>query len=200
VSGRDEFEVEALRLEEPGGRVLLEKFDAKLSRGERVLIKGDPAVTGPLFKALGGLWPWGHGRIALPAGGDVLFVPQRPFLPQGALRDALCYPRPPGAYARDEQLRVLGRTGLGWLAERLDTEDNWEQALPLHAQQRLALARVLLHRPSWVFMEEATDGFDGGGERAMLEVLDRELPGATLVAIRYRDGRDPMFGREIVVH
>jgi putative ATP-binding cassette transporter len=70
----------------------------------------------------------------------------------------------------------------------------------LHAQQRLALARVLLHRPSWVFLEEATDGFDGDGERAMLEVLDRELPGATLVAIRYRDGRDPIFGREIVVH
>jgi putative ATP-binding cassette transporter len=200
ASQRDEFEVEALRLEEPGGRVLLEQFDAKLRRGERVLIKGDPAVTGPLFKAFGGLWAWGRGRIALPSGGDVLFVSQRPFLPRGTLRDALCYPRPPAAYARDEQLRVLNRTGLGWLAERLDAVDNWEQTLPLHAQQRLALARVLLHRPSWVFLEEATDGFDGDGERAMLEVLDRELPGATLVAIRYRDGRDPIFGREIVVH
>jgi putative ATP-binding cassette transporter len=200
ASERDEFEIAGLRLEEPGGRALLERFDARVGRGERVLIKGDPAVTGPLFKALGGLWPWGRGRIALPAGGDVLFVPQRPFLPQGRLRDALCYPRPPDSFAPAELRRVLDRTGLDGLIERLDAEDNWEQALPLHAQQRLALARVLLHRPAWVVMEEATDGFDGEGERLMLDMLDRELPGAALVAIRYRDGHDSMFGREIVVH
>jgi putative ATP-binding cassette transporter len=199
-SGRDHLLIEGLCLAEPTGRVLLERFDARIRRGERVLIKGDSAVTGGLFKALAGLWPWGSGRIALPDDGEVQLVPQRPFLPQGTLREAICYPRPAAAFPQSEVLGALECTGLAWLAGRLDETVAWEQALPLHAQQRLAFARVLLHRPAWVIMEEVTDGFDGRSERLMLETLHRELPNSTLLAFRYRDGRDSLYQREIVVH
>jgi putative ATP-binding cassette transporter len=198
-SGHGELRLEGVALSESDGRPLLDPVDAVIGRGERVAIRSEPAVTGPLFRALGGLWPWGAGRIVLPADGEVDYVPQRPFLPQGSLRDALCYPRAPDSYRASVLRQALEVAGLGWLAERLDDEDDWEQALPLHAQQRLAFARVLLHRPAWVLMEEATDGFDGDGEREMLELLQRELPGVSIVAIRYRNGERSLYGREIVL-
>jgi putative ATP-binding cassette transporter len=198
-SGRGELRLEGVALAESDGSPLLDPVDAVIGRGERVAIRSEPAVTGPLFRALGGLWSWGAGRIVLPADGDIDYLPQRPFLPQGSLSEALCYPRAPGSYGTSVLRQALEVAGLAWLADRLDEEDDWEQALPLHAQQRLAFARVLLHRPDWVLMEEATDGFDGDGEREMLELLQRELPGVSIVAIRYRNGERSLYGREILL-
>jgi putative ATP-binding cassette transporter len=93
--------IRALRLAEQSGLVLIDGLDAEIHAGERVLVTGDPAVTTRLFKALAGLWPWGTGRIELPPHETVAFMPQRPFLPEGTLRDALTYPRT-GDGASDE--------------------------------------------------------------------------------------------------
>lgn len=198
-SGRGELRLEGVALAESDGSALLDPVDAVVGRGERVAIRSEPAVTGPLFRALGGLWPWGAGRIVLPADGEIDYMPQRPFLPQGPLSEALSYPRAPDSFRPADLRKALEVAGIGWLADRLDEDDDWEQALPLHAQQRLAFARVLLHRPAWVLMEEATDGFDGEGEREMLELLRRELPGTSIVAIRYRNGDRSHYTREIVL-
>jgi putative ATP-binding cassette transporter len=121
--------------------------------------------------------------VWLPVDGSILFVAQRPFLPEGTLREALCYPHPPDAFPISAIRHALECMGLSWIAQRLDERENWEQALPQRAQQRLGIARVLLQRPAWVFLQEATDSFDLKGERLILEMLHRELPNSTLLNI-----------------
>jgi putative ATP-binding cassette transporter len=193
------LEIEDLCIADPSGLILLEHFDAVIRRGERVLIGGDPAVTSSLFKVIGGLWPWGSGRVLLPKDGGFHFMPQRPFLPEGTLRQALCYPRPTDAFGDDTIRRALECAGVGWLAPRLDERDNWEQLLPLRAQQRLGFTRVLMQRPAWIFMEEATDAFDPKSERLILEMLHRELPDTALLSISFHSGLEKLHQRKIVL-
>jgi len=189
-----------LCIADPEGRILLERLDTEIRRGERVLVAGDPAVTSSLFKVIGGLWPWGGGRVLLPAEGSMQFMPQRPFLPEGTLRQALCYPRPADAFGNDAIHRALECSGSAWLAPRLDEHDNWEQALPLRAQQRLGFARVLLQRPAWILMEEATDAFDPRGERIILEMVQHELPDTAMLTISFHSGLEPLHHRKIVLN
>ncbi len=191
--------IEDLCIAEPSGLVLLEHFGAEIRRGERVLVTGDPALTSALFKVIAGLWPWGSGRVRLPEDGGVLFLPQHPFLPEGTLRSALCYPRPPEAFSDDAIRWVLECAGVGWLLPRLDERASWEQALPQRAQQQLAIARALLQRPSWIFVEEATDAFDPKGERLIVEMLWRELPDAAVVTISFHPGLERLHGRKLVL-
>jgi putative ATP-binding cassette transporter len=191
--------IEDLCIAEPSGQVLIEHFSANVRRGERVLVKGDPAVTGSFFKVLGGLWPWGRGRVSLPGDEPVAFMPQRPFLPDGTLRAVVCYPLGPEAFDDADVRYALECAGLAWLAPRLDQRDDWEKALPLRAQQRLGFARVVLQRPAWVFMEEATDAFDPKDERLVLEMLHRELPDATLITISFHPGLEGLHQRELVL-
>jgi putative ATP-binding cassette transporter len=127
-----------------------------------VLVAGDPVTA--FFKVIGRLWPWGSGRVLLPTDGPMLFMPQRPFVPVGTLRQALCYPRPPDAFSAGCIHYALECAGLAWLAPRLEESDNWEQILPLRAQQRLGFARVIMQRPAWLLMEETTDAFDPKGQ------------------------------------
>lgn len=198
-SGGDRLRIEGLSIVEPSGRVLLAHYSAEIRRGERVLVTGNPEVTGSFFKVMGGLWSWGSGRVALPGDGDLLFVPQHSFLPEGTLRAALSYPSPPDAFADADARRALERTGLATLVPRLDETDNWEQSLPLRVRQQLGLARVLLQRPAWVFMQEATDAFEPEGERRMLELLQAELPGTTLVTISFHPGLAALHQRELAL-
>ena len=107
-----------------------------------------------LFKVIGGLWPWGSGTVRLPEDGRVGLMTQRPFLPEGPLRNALSYPLPSGTFSDAEIHRALECTGLAWLPSRLNESNNWEEALPLLVLQRLGFARILLQRPGWVIMED----------------------------------------------
>jgi putative ATP-binding cassette transporter len=198
-SERTHLVIEDLCIAEPSGRILLDHFSVDIRRGERVLIEGNPAATGSLFKVIGGLWPWGSGRVLLPAEGSMLFVAQRPFLPEGTLREALCYPHPPDSFPASAIRRVLECVGMAWLAPRMDDRDNWEQVLPQRAQQRLGIARVLIQRPVWVFLEEATDAFDPKGERLILEMLHRELPNATLLNISFHPGLRKLHHRTLIL-
>lgn len=198
-SERPHLVIEDLCIAEPTGRILLEHFSVDIRRGERVLITGDSAVTGCLFKVIGGLWPWGSGRVRMPADGSMLFIAQRPFLPEGTLRETLSYPRPPETFPDASIRHALECAGLAWLSTRLEERSNWEQALPQRAQQRLGFARILLHRPAWVFMEEATDAFDPKGEKLILEMLHRELPNATLLNISFHPGLRRLHHRTLVL-
>ena len=197
-SERSRVEIDDLCITEPSGHILLEHFSVSIRRGERVLIEGNPAMTTSLFKVLGGLWPWGSGRVLLPADG-VLFVAQRPFLPEGTLREALCYPNPPEAFSTSVICHALECSGMAWLAQRMDKPENWEQALPLRSQQRLGIARILLQRPAWVFMEEATDSFDPKGERLIFEMLCRELPNSTILHISFHPDLRNLHHRTVLL-
>ncbi|MBI5594285.1 MAG: ABC transporter ATP-binding protein/permease [Deltaproteobacteria bacterium] len=198
-SERARLVIEDLCITEPSGHILLENFSVDIRRGERVLIEGNPAVTGSLFKVIGGLWPWGSGRVWLPAKGNMLFVAQRPFLPEGTLRETLCYPHPPDAFPGPAIHHALECVGMAWLAPRMDERDNWEQVLPQRAQQRLGIARVLLQQPAWVFMEEATDAIDPRGERLILDMLRRELPNATLLNISLHPELRQLYQRTLIL-
>jgi putative ATP-binding cassette transporter len=199
-AGGPRLVIEELCIAEPSGRILLEHFSTNIRRGERVLVAGDPAVTNSFFKVLGGLWPWGRGRVRLPDGGDMLFMPQRPFLPEGTLREVLCYPRRPDGFPDRAVRHALECAGIGWLGPRLDKQESWEQALPLRAQQRLGFARALLQRPAWIVMEEATDAFDPKGERLILEMLRHELPDTALLTISFHPGLEQLHDRKIVLN
>jgi putative ATP-binding cassette transporter len=199
-SERSRLVIEDLCIAEPSGRLLLEHFHANIRRGERVLITGDSVVTSTLFKAIGGLWPWGSGRIWLPGSGNMLFVSQQTFLPEGVLRDSICYPHPPDAFPTATIRHALECAGLAWLAPRLEEWDNWEQVLAQRAQQRVGIARILLQQPTWVFMEEATDSFDLKGEQLILEMLRRELPNTTLLNISFRQELKKLYHQVLVVN
>jgi putative ATP-binding cassette transporter len=114
VSPSQCLEINDLVIADPAGHVLLEHFNAQIRAGERVLVSGDSAVTASFFKAIAGLWPWGSGRNSFPEGG-ARFMPQRPYLPEGTLRQSLCYPRPPDAFSDQTIGHALECAGVGWL-------------------------------------------------------------------------------------
>lgn len=196
---RKRIVIEDLCILDPSGRILLDRFCLALRRGERVLVAGEAEVAAKLFKVLGGLWPWGSGTIRLPDDAPIMLMPQHPFLPEGKLRDALCYPLPRGGFKDAEIRHALECTGLAWLAPRLETSDNWEEALPRLVRQRLGFARILLQRPGWVIMEEATNAFDPKAERLMFEMLRRELPNAGLLHISANPGLKRLHPRTVVL-
>lgn len=195
----DELVLRDLSLANPDGLLLVEHLDLVFQRGERVLIDGDASAATSLFKAVAGLWPWGNGEIRLPAGENIMFLSQRPFLPDGSLRAALSYPHPPGHFPIAALEHALHCAGLAWLAPRLEESDRWDAVLPLRAQQRLGIARLLLHRPAWVFIEEATDAFDPQGEDCMTEILLRELPDSSLLTVSFHSSLERFFTRKLVL-
>jgi putative ATP-binding cassette transporter len=137
--------------------------------------------------------------VELPAHARIAFMPQRPFLPAGTLREALCYPEPPEAWDTAAIRYALECAAVAWLGSRLDERADWENVLPLRARQRLGFARVLLQRPNWIVMEEASDAFDARGERLVLEMLRHELPDTTLVTISFHPGLEGLHERTIRV-
>lgn len=167
----------------PDGKVVVKHFDLEIQRGERVLIVGDPAAAIRLFRAVAGVWPWGSGRIALPAHTRVFFMPERPYLPHDTLRAALSYPGPYDAVSDEMATSALTRVGLDHLIPRLDDSDHWETVLAVPEQQRFGFARLLIRRPDWVFVEDATDSLDPQSEEELVRLMETEFPAATLLTI-----------------
>jgi len=170
----------------PDGHMVISGFDARVASGERVLISGEPGATVNLFKAVVGLWPWGRGRIEMPADARVFVMPQRPYLPIGPLRDAVCYPVAPEACGDRAIGEALRRVGLGHLTTRLDESATWDAVLSAGEQQRPGFARLLLHRPNWILIQEAIDALDAAGETEMVHLLRDEFPAATVINIGHR--------------
>ena len=182
----------------PGGEALLEQADLTLRPGELVVVTGrSGSGKSTLFRALAGIWPFGSGEVRRPAGHS-LFLPQRPYIPLGTLRHAVAYPAPPDAYADAAVREALAAVGLGGLAARLDEEENWSQRLSGGEQQRLALARALLARPDWLFLDEATASLDPEAEALMYRLLHERLPGTTIISIAHRPAVGEFHERHLV--
>lgn len=188
-----------LTITEPNGEVVIEPFDAEILPGDRVLIFGDPGAAVRLFRAVARVWPWGKGRIVLPAHTRVFFMSERPYLPHGSLRNALSYPHGHEIVEDDTVRAALQRVGLGNLASRLDEVAPWDEALAVSEQQRLGFARLLIRRPDWIFMEDATDALDPVGEEQMLRLLDEEFPKATVLTIGSHSSLEAHHQRKIVL-
>ncbi|MBI3917367.1 MAG: ABC transporter ATP-binding protein/permease [Betaproteobacteria bacterium] len=178
--------VEQLRLDLPDGAPLLAPFNASISEGEKVLVTG-PSGSGKstLFRALAGIWPFGVGTVRRPAS-RVLFLPQKPYLTVGTLREQVSYPAAPGTFDDASCRAALMDCGLPHLADRLDEEQHWAQRLSGGEQQRIAFARALLHRPQWLFLDEATSSLDEASETRMHRLLQECMPHATVISIGHR--------------
>jgi len=185
----DGLRLSDLCVEAPRGRALIEHANATILPGERVAITGQ-AGTGRtmLMRALAGIWPFGRGRIAEPPRERMLFLAQQPYLPIGSLRCAIAYPSAPDAFADEAITAALRDFGLESLVARLDEEEPWDQVLSVQEQQRLALARVLLHQPGWIFLDEATSNLDQETERKAYATLVEKVPRAAVVAVAERPG------------
>jgi putative ATP-binding cassette transporter len=171
------------------GSIIIDDATAEVRSGERVLIQGaSGSGKSTLFRAIAGLWPWGSGRISTPPEADMMFLSQRPYLPLGSLRAALCYPKSPDDLAPEQIEAALERCGLGEYRDLLDQQERWDRRLSLGQQQRVAFTRVLLHRPPWIFMDEATSALDEESQADMLSLFEVELSGTTILSIAHRPG------------
>jgi putative ATP-binding cassette transporter len=186
-AARFSIELRGLRIETPQGQQLLHVPARRLEPGQALLVTG-PSGSGKtsLLRAIAGLWRRGEGCIVLPGGDSLMFVPQRPYLPQGTLAEVLAWPQPAQAFAEMALQEVLGRVGLPTLAGRLHDSPAWAGRLSPGEQQRLQFARVLLQRPDWVFLDEATSALDEASEARLYRLLRTELPSTTLVSIGHR--------------
>lgn len=179
--------LEHLRLARPDGTLLIEDANAEIRRGDHIALFG-PTGAGKrtLLRTIAGIWRFGSGRIELPLGAKIAFLPQRPHIPIGTLRDAVTYPDPPGTVSDDRIRATLRGFDLGALADRLDESRHWQHYLSGGEQQRLALARTLLHEPDWIFLDEATSGLDEESERRAYALLREKLPRSAVVSIADR--------------
>jgi putative ATP-binding cassette transporter len=177
---------DSLSVSLPNGKVLVKDLDLNIAPGTHLLITG-PSGCGKstLIRSLAGIWPYCNGTISLPRSSSIMFMPQKPYLPLGTLRTALCYPHPDGHRPEDLQ-KVLEKCGLGYLAVLLDKDDNWSQVLSLGEQQRLAFSRVLLVKPDFIFLDEATASVDEKSEAVLYEMLTRNLPHCAVTSVGHR--------------
>jgi vitamin B12/bleomycin/antimicrobial peptide transport system ATP-binding/permease protein len=186
-AARKNLDIEALDLRLPDGREIVEGVSLRLAANEPVLLTG-PSGSGKstFFRAISGIWPYACGAITLPADADILLLPQRPYIPIGTLRAAVTYPAKPDRYDGAAMLGALRAAKLDDVIGELDSDDNWQQRLSGGEQQRLAIARAILAKPDWLFLDEATSAMDEMMEAEIYEILARKLPGTTIVSIGYR--------------
>lgn len=198
--GREVLRFENLQVQHADGAAVISDASAEIAAGERVLIVGESGTgKSTLFRAIAGLWPWGSGRLRIPPRNAMLFMPQRPYLPLGTLAAAVAYPAPARHFPPAALAAALERCGLDKLVSRLEEEERWDRILSLGEQQRLAFARLLLHRPRWVFLDEATAALDEENQAAMLSLFREELAGTSLVSIGHRPGLDAWHDRTLTL-
>jgi vitamin B12/bleomycin/antimicrobial peptide transport system ATP-binding/permease protein len=181
------FKVTDLDVKLPNNKILVDRLNLELATGDTLLIVG-PSGSGKstLMRAMAGIWPFGQGAILVPAGQSTLFLPQKPYLPLGTLRDVLLYPSA-GRAVSDEGIKEIMRLcKLDWLKEHLDKVEDWSHVLSLGEQQRIAFARALLQQPKWLFLDEATSALDEPAEQLMYLLLKEKLPGTALISVGHR--------------
>jgi vitamin B12/bleomycin/antimicrobial peptide transport system ATP-binding/permease protein len=185
----------------PDGRTIVEDANLDLVSEIPALFMG-PSGSGKstLFRAIAGIWPYGEGKIDLPPSAKVMLLPQRPYLPLGTLREALVYPGAPEQYDDATLRAAVVAAQLGHLLPKLDVEGLWQQQLSGGEQQRLSIARALLQKPDWLFLDEATTAMDEPMEAAIYQTLREKLPKTTIVSIGHRATIEKYHTRRLEMH
>ena len=182
-----DFVADEVNIHLPDGQALLPALSVNFAPGERVLVTGaSGSGKTTLFRVLAGIWPFGSGSVTKPQHAQVLFLPQRPYLNLGSLREQLCYPGPADSFSDAELLAALVACGLPHLVGRLGEERHWAQQLSGGEQQRVAIVRALLQQPDWLFMDEATSALDEPSEAALYGLLIARLPRTGIISIGHR--------------
>jgi vitamin B12/bleomycin/antimicrobial peptide transport system ATP-binding/permease protein len=184
----------------PNGTKLVSADGFSIRGNERTLVTG-PSGAGKstLFRALAGIWPYGNGSIAVPAQASLMMLPQRPYFPIGPLKAAIAYPAQADTFSSDRVSEVLIAVGLPQFAQRLQEDAHWNRMLSLGEQQRLGLARALLHAPQYLFLDEATASLDEASEAKLYRLLRKTLPATTIVSIGHRATLEAFHERNVVL-
>ena len=183
----EEMGLRELVVKLPNDVPLVTASNVAIRSGEHVLVTG-PSGAGKstLFRAIAGIWPYGSGAINVPANATLMMLPQRPYLPIATLKAAIAYPLPDNAFTSEDVAEMLSAVGLPKLAPRRDEEAHWNRMLSLGEQQRLGLARALLHAPQFLFLDEATASLDEPSEAKLYRLIAERLPHTTVVSIGHR--------------
>ncbi|KTB68581.1 hypothetical protein ALP97_04648 [Pseudomonas salomonii] len=193
----EQLVVKDLGMDLADGRRLLTDADMTVEPGQRVMLSGrSGSGKSTLLRAMGNLWPAGHGSIRLPAA-RYLFLPQKPYLPIGSLKAVLSYPQDDSTYPAERYAQVLETCRLPHLVSRLDEANHWQRMLSPGEQQRLAFARALLFAPQWLYMDEATSAMDEEDEANLYQALIDELPGLSIVSVGHRSSLKRFHGRHV---
>ncbi|WP_170182115.1 ABC transporter ATP-binding protein/permease [Phreatobacter stygius] len=201
TSGDGAIHIDNLSLAHRNGRVVIADASVVIEAGEKVLITGASGTgKSTLIRALAGLWPWGSGKITVPPGQSIAFVPQKPYIPMGTLKEALLYPHADIAVDNETIVTAMKRCGLGYLAKRLDDDEaKWDQTLSGGERQRVAFTRLLIQKPTIIIMDEATSALDEDSQNGLLELLREELAGSTVISVGHRAGLEEFHDRKITL-
>lgn len=179
-----EIKIDGLVIESPTGRTRLQEEHIEIKGGDRVLVVSDAGANKTLlFRAIAGLWPFGEGHVSMPKGELVTFMPRRPYLPQGTLRQVLSYPQPVAKFEQDDFKRALTAMGLGHLTADLDRNIRWDKDLGDEEQQGLAFARLALQKPAWIVIDEALEGLDEETREKAFAIFEKDLTKSAIVHI-----------------
>jgi putative ATP-binding cassette transporter len=192
--------LDGLEVDLPGGQPLVTNVNLSLGRGDSALLCG-PSGSGKstLLRAIAGIWPFGSGEIRMPSNSRVLFLPQKPYLPIGTLREVVSYPMPAGGVDEATLRQTLKEVGLPDLAHKLDENSHWALQLSPGEQQRIAFARALAQRPDWLFLDEATSSVDEATEAFLYRLVRNQLPGTTLFSIGHRSTLRRFHARQLLL-
>ncbi|MGB6486821.1 MAG: ABC transporter ATP-binding protein/permease [Steroidobacteraceae bacterium] len=190
------FVIDDLQIASPAGCTRLEGGRIEIKPGERVLVIGEPGAGKTLlFRALAGLWSWGAGRIVHPPGQDLYCMPRTPYLPAGALKEALAYPSTVDRFKDEDYARALDRLGLRRLVPQLNEVSRWDHDLNEDEQQAIAFARLMLHVPPWVLIDEALDSIDVSTRERVMDMFTRDLAHSGVIYIGRSDPKSGFFAR-----
>jgi vitamin B12/bleomycin/antimicrobial peptide transport system ATP-binding/permease protein len=192
--------VKGVDLQLPDGQPLIANVNLSLFRGDTVLLGGSSGSgKSTLLRAIAGIWPFGSGEIVGPADTRLLFLPQKPYLPIGTLREVVSYSMRAGGVDDASLREALVAVGLSNLAGRLDEAAHWALQLSPGEQQRIAFARALVQQPEWLFLDEATSAVDEASEVRLYGLLRERLAETTLFSIGHRATLRPFHARRLLV-
>ena len=182
------------------GTAVLDDTDIVIQPGERVLVSGESGTgKSTLLRAISGLWPWGAGEIEIRKGAKLMFLPQRPYVPIGSLRRAATYPDAAESRSVDEIAAAFKRVGLEHLIDRIEDEAPWDQTLSGGEKQRLAFARIFLHSPDIIVLDEATAALDPNSQDALMTLLSKRPEETTLISVGHRPELEAFHNRKLVL-
>ena len=200
VHGGESLTLGALVLGDRQGRKILDAGHATFRSGERVMISGEMgAGRNVLARAILGFWPWGSGYLSVPAGYEAVIAHAAPYLPEGALEEAIQCPQPRGTFGSEDIAYALGLCGLSHLVHRLAQKGRWMQTLSADEKQRCAIARLLLQKPGVIVLEDALSACDAGAQAELTRLVFERCKASVIIDISNRPGPAHLYDRTFVL-